>query len=425
MKLSRLASIAVLFALTAWLVAGCGGGDDETTEAGGGAAETTVADETTVSEETAAEDESEDRVIRLGSLFATEGAGEPFGPQQVAGAQLAVDEINAAGGVAGAQLELIQADGDGDPGKAVNLANDLIDDEEVLAVLGATFSNTSTSVHPLADELGVPMLAVSNTSTGIVGNCDYPCSLVFRDSLGEESAIPANIRSFLDRAGLKGGPPGTAVVIHPDDDPFGETSAGIAQKAFADAGLAETPVVHGRTAVSRAVKMRPRVVMVTASSGELAAKLVQQLRQAGYHGPILGGNAFNSRLTGELMGRAGRGVQVAAAWFAGNRSAANRDFIAAYRSANGEPPDQFAAQAYAGVQLLAAAAEAADLTFTDLEADRLALAEALADVSVETPLGPLSFTPDHDISQPIWIVRHNGQGAFRLVEKVPAGAAKE
>src|SRR5690606_37502939 len=107
---------------------------------------------------------------------------------------------------------------------------------------------------------------------------------------------------------------------------------------------------------------------------------------------VLGGNAFNSALTGERAGKAGKGVRVAAAWFAGNKSEENREFIAAYKAATGSAPDQFAAQAYAGVQLLAEAADEADLTFSDLEADRLALADALAGVSEDTPLGEISFT---------------------------------
>lgn len=408
MKSLRFLLLIVSFTLIASFAAGCGGDDSGSTSSGG---DTTDAETTEAAQR---DDRGPSGTIRIGSLFATEGAGEPFGPQQFAGAQLAIDRLNDEDEVEGITFELIQADGDGEPARAVELANDLIDVDEVHAILGATFSNTSNHVHPLADELGVPMLAVSNTSTGIVGDCAYPCDLVFRNSLGEEAAIPANVESYLGRQDA----PGTAVVIHPDDDPFGEASAKIARQAFADGGVANVSVLAGDDAVERAVKKKPGVVMVTASSGELAAKLVRRLRKAGYRGDILGGNAFNSRLTGELMGRAGRGIQVAAAWFAGNGSEENREFIAAYRKANGDAPDQFAAQAYAGVQLLAEAADEADLSFSDLAADRLALAEALAGVEAETPLGEISFTPDHDIIQPIWIVQLDGKGGFTLVEEI-------
>ena len=407
MKFSRLLPILLLLVFVPSFLAACGGDDGDDDSAA-----------TAVSSEGDGTDT--DAVIKIGALFATEGAGQPFGPQQVNGAQLAIEEINADGGVEGAQLELVQIDGDGDPEATVAAARQLADEDEVLAVLGATFSNTSAEVHPLADELGLPMLAVSNTSTGIVGDCAYPCELVFRNSLGEETAIPANVRHYVEEKGLaEGSAPGTAVVMHPEDDPFGATSAGIAQLAFADAGLAETPVVHGNQAVKRAVAMQPTVVMITASSGELAAKLAKQLRNAGYRGDVLGGNAFNSALTGELAGDAGKGARVAAAWFADSPSEENREFIAAYEQAYGDQPDQFAAQAYAGVQLLAEAADDADLSFSDLAADRLALADALAGVEEDTPLGEVSFTADHDVSQPIYLVELDGKGGFTLVEELP------
>jgi hypothetical protein len=66
-------------------------------------------------------------------------------------------------------------------------------------------------------------------------------------------------------------------------------------------------------------------------------------------------------------------------------------------------------------------AEEADLTFENLEADRDRMVDALEQVEEDTPLGEFAFTPDHDVIQPIWIVEMNGQGGYKLVEKVPAG----
>jgi branched-chain amino acid transport system substrate-binding protein len=117
----------------------------------------------------------------------------------------------------------------------------------------------------------------------------------------------------------------------------------------------------------------------------------------------------------------GKGAQSAAAWYAGNDSEENREFIEAYQQAYGEEPDQFAAQAYTGVELLAEAADDADLSFENLEADRNLMVASLEQVQEDTPLGEFAFTPDHDVIQPIWIVEMNGQGGYKLVEKVPAG----
>jgi hypothetical protein len=70
--------------------------------------------------------------------------------------------------------------------------------------------------------------------------------------------------------------------------------------------------------------------------------------------------------------------------------------------------------------LIAEAAEDADLSFDDLAADREAMIPALEAVEEETPLGEFTFTEDHDVSQPIWIVKLDGKGGYDLVKEVPA-----
>ena len=375
------------------------------------------------SEETATQTDSagDGQEIVLGSVYSTTGIGAPFGPQQVRGARLAVEEINAAGGIDGAQLRLEQIDDGSEPAPAARATKALIEDDDALALLGPTFSNSAVEAHPVANELGVAMLATSNTGPGIVGDCAYPCELIFRDSLGEEDAIPANVESFT-AADPKAE---AAVVVHPADDPFGESTAAIAVDALEKAGLDVLGDVtlpasqkQADATLLAALRKKPDALFITTSSGETAVGLIDAARRDGFTGQILGGNAFNSSTAAAAAGRQGDGAQSAAAWYEGNEEEANVSFIDAYRDAYGEDPDQFAAQAYTGVQLLAEAARNSDLSFDDLAADRLALADALADVEMPTPLGDFAFTADHDVSQPIWVVAMDGGKGHELVERV-------
>jgi branched-chain amino acid transport system substrate-binding protein len=358
-------------------------------------------------------EEDDGETIVIGSLFSTTGIGEAVGPQQVNGAELAVDEINADGGVNGADIVLEQVDDGSDPKRSAEEMRGLITDDEVLAVLGPTFSNSAAEADPVANELGTPVLAVSNTGPGIVGDCPYPCELVFRDSLGEAASESDAKR---------------ATVIHPLDDPFAESTGKIAADALEENGIEVTgtevfaPLEAGpQPAVESAIDAKADAIFVTTSSGDGAADVITIAREAGFEGDILGGNAFNIATASENAGADGEGAQSAAAWFAGNESEVNQEFVEAYREEYGAEPDQFAAQAYTGVKLLAAAAEDADLSFEDVAADREALAESLAGVEEETPLGDFSFTSDHDVVQPIWIVRMDGAGGYELVEEVPPG----
>lgn len=362
-------------------------------------------------------EEWEGEQITFGSLFSTTGDGVPFGPQQVKGAQLAIDEINEDEGINGAEVSLIQRNDESDPVTSAEGMRGLIEQGRALAVLGPTFSNSAAEADPVANQLKTPVLAVSNTGPGIVGDCDYPCEFIFRDSLGEAAAIPANINNLVARED-----PRNATVIYPEGDDFGRTSALTAAGAFREDGVKVKLSRLNLDGLPLPAGKDPDVIMITASSGETGAALITDLRSAGYQGPILGGNAFNSPLVARSAGKDGRGVQSAAAWYAGNTSEENQEFIADYRNSYGDLPDQFAAQAYTGVKLLAEAAEDADLKFDDIAADREALRDALEKVNEETPLGRFSFTPDHDVVQPIWIVAMDGQGGYSLVEKVNPGS---
>jgi branched-chain amino acid transport system substrate-binding protein len=398
--------VAALIALAA-LIAGCGS-DDETSE------DTTAETPST---------EWEGGTIAIGSLFSETGPGAAFGPQQVNGAELAIEEVNDRGGVNGAEISLIQRDDAGDPKRSAKEMTALVEEEEVLAVLGPTFSNSAAEADPIANEAGTPVLAVSNTGPGIVGDCPYPCEFVFRDSLGEADAIPANIESYAASDSAT-----DATVIHPLDDPFGQTSAATAAEAFEETGIDVSGVevfahleAGPQPAIEAALKAKADVIFIAASSGEVAADTIEVARDVGFKGDILGGNAFNSPVVGEQAGTASKGAQSAAAWIDANDSMVNTSFIGAYEERYDEAPDQFAAQSYTGLKLLAAAAEDADLGFEDAAADREALADSLAEVQLETPLGPFEFTEDHDVSQPIWIVEMDGKGGYELIEELPPG----
>lgn len=359
------------------------------------------------------------KVITLGAVFSTTGTGVAYGPQQVKGAELAVSQINAAGGIKGADVHLDIDNDDSQPAQSAVVMRSLITSQNVLAVLGPTFSNSAAIADPVADSLSTTVLAVSNTGPGIVGSCPYPCTWIYRDSIGDATTIPANIGSYVKQAR-----PHAAVVIYPSADPFGVSTGSIASQSFMADGVDQVSsvTVADPTAltgpVQEALAAHPDVVAVTASSAAVAGALIKELRAQGFKGQILGGNAFNSPTAASAAGPVGAGARSGAAWYLGNPSAVNRRFVSDYKKRYGTSPDQFAALAYTGVQLLARAARSAPLRFSSTADDRLALKNALAGVKMNTPLGLFQFTADHDVEQPIWIVAMNGKGGYRLVRQL-------
>src|SRR5665213_524588 len=132
------------------------------------------------------------KTIKLGAILSITGAGGVYGPQSRDGMNLAVKQINASGGVNGATIKLTINDDASLQPQAQQLAQTLIQQEQDLALLGPTLSNSAVAAHPLAERLKTPILAVSTTGIHIVPDCNFPstapCKYVFRDSLGEQTA---------------------------------------------------------------------------------------------------------------------------------------------------------------------------------------------------------------------------------------------
>ena len=120
----------------------------------------------------------------------------------------------------------------------------------------------------------------------------------------------------------------------------------------------------------------------------------------------------------KAAGTAGKGARSASAWYIGNTFASNADFVSAYKTEYNKDPDQFAAQGYAGIKILADAAKRANLTFTDLAGDRTKLRAAMESVNIQTPLGQFQFTSVHDVKQTVWVIQMDGQGGFTLVHQI-------
>ncbi len=363
------------------------------------------------------------KTIQLGAILSITGAGGVYGPSSRDGMLLAVDKINNSGGVNGAKISLDVKDDASDRPQSAQVAQTLIQQGQLLALLGPTLSNSAVAVHPLAESFKIPILAVSTTGINIVPNCNapstVPCKYVFRDSLGEESAIPANIKVYSD---LKH--PKTGVLMVANDDKFSSDGGKIVQNTVAQYGIQLLDTVQFSkttadfaTPVTKAVQKNPDVIFIT-SLGGIPAQIMIQARKQGFTGQFLGGNGFNTAKVSKQAGADGKGAESGSAWYINNTFTSNAGFVQAYRAKYNADPDQFAAQGYAAILILADAAKRANLTFSDTPGDRTKLRDAMESVNIDTPLGRFQFTSTHDVKQTIWVIQMDGNGGFTLVKSV-------
>jgi len=369
------------------------------------------------------------KTIKLGAVLSITGAGGVYGPQSRDGMKLAAKQINASGGVNGAMIDLSFEDDASDQATSKAKAQTLIGQNQVLALLGPTLSNSAVAVHPLAETLKTPVLAVSTTGTHLVPDCNWtpanpnptPCKYVFRDSLGEQTAIPDNIKSYANDAHPK-----TGVLLVAQDDKFSSDGGKIVQDTVGtyNIQLLKTIPFSKNDAdltryVTQAVQLNPDVIFIT-SLGSIPATIMAAARNLGWQGHFLGGNGFNTARVSMQAGAAGKGARSASAWYIGNTFPSNADFVSAYKTEYSKDPDQFAAQGYTGIKILADAARRAKLTFTDVVGDRDKLRTAMESVNIQTPLGQFQFTSTHDVKQTVWIIEMDGNGGFKLDHEIPA-----
>lgn len=332
--------------------------------------------------------------VKVGIAFALSGPIAVYGTPQRNGVQLAAREINARGGINGEKLVLVIEDEQGKKEEGINVFKKLIFQDKVLAIIGPTLSNSAFAADPIANAAKVPVLGVSNTASGITDIGPY----VFRNSITEADILPVVIRTVKEKRGIK-----KVAVMYGNDDAFTKSGYEVFRQALADNKIevltTETFAkgdVDFSAQLTKIRSLKPDAIVVSALAEE-AANIMLQARQLGIPEsvPFIGGNGFNNPKLFEIAGKAAEGTFVGGPWSIEDKSPKNVAFVKAYTEAYGTPPDQFAAQAYDGLHIVAAAIEQAKTT-----SDREKVREALQNLKgFVGATGPFEFKPNRDAKQ--------------------------
>lgn len=341
--------------------------------------------------------------VVLGAAFSATGAAAAYGTSQARGARLAVRDVNASGALK-RKLALRVVDDASDAATATERFTALIDGGAV-ALLGPTLSGPALQADRVAQERGVPVLGVSNTVDGITEIGRF----VFRNSLPERAVQPRTIAASHRRLGYA-----SAAVVWTTPDAYSQAGHDVFVSALADEGVAlvaDAPFASAdpeayRAAVDAAAAANPQALVISALAPDVAkvmryARTLPALAEV----PFIGGNAFNTPGLAAQAGAAAEGAISGAAWIASRRTAGNRAFVKAFAKRFGTAPDQFAAQAYAGVKLIAEAIR------RERSAKPSRIRRGLAGIrSFPTILGRFSFTAGREpVYDPV-IVRIEGSG---------------
>ena len=274
---------------------------------------------------------------------------DPVGVPMKRAAELAVDEINAAGGINGRPIQLIQRDDYADPDSAVFVATDLYD-AGVSAVIGHLFSGTTLAAAPVYNGGPEPVAAISPSSSSpdVSTAGDY----TFRICPSDLAHGAALARWAHDTLGLERG-----AVLYLNDQ-YGRGVRQTFVRDFSRRGgtlvaidpyLGETPEVGPY--LDRLVKIgRVDFLMVAGNRGE-AEEILRQARGRGLNMPVLGGDGLEGI---EEAGAIADGVYLSSAYLPTISTPANKAFLQAYRKKfpGAGLPNQPAAATYDAVYLL-------------------------------------------------------------------------
>ncbi|SJN28690.1 Leucine-, isoleucine-, valine-, threonine-, and alanine-binding protein [Microbacterium esteraromaticum] len=340
--------------------------------------------------------------VPVGAALSLTGGAASYGESQQKGLELALADLNAKDGV---KYDLKVEDDGSDPRQAISVFETFVGNGTSL-IIGPTLSNTAFQAQPVAQEAGVPVLAISNTATGITAQGDF----IFRDSLTEAQVIPQTIQAASEKLGLK-----KVVVMYSNDDAFTESGFEVMESALKDQGIEVLDTLKFsvkdtdfRSLLTAAKEKNPDAIVVSALI-EAAIPLVTQARELGINEPIIGGNGFNNPALMKDAGQAAEDVIVGAAWNSASDSPENTAFMKAFEEKYGAGPDQFAAQAYTGMLIVDHAVRA------NCSGERTDVQQSLTEVKdLATPLGSISINKDRDAEHPA-VVQIVKDGKFTVL----------
>lgn len=287
--------------------------------------------------------------IRIGINYELSGGVATYGQSSVEGIELAIEEINKAGGINGKKIVPVKYDNKSEPAEATTLANKLITQDKVVAILGPATSGSFKAEIPVANANKIPVASGSATADDVTVTSDgkvqeYAFRVCFNDSF--QGTVMANFAA--DNLSAK-----KAVIIMDSSSDYGKGLAKNFKENFVAAGgtiVAEEAYVAGDTdfnAILTKIKGIDFDVIYIPGYYNEAGLIIKQARAQGITAPVLGADGFDSPVLLELAGA----DALNDIYFTNHYSSLDEDpavikFIEDFKAKYNKEPDAFNALGY-------------------------------------------------------------------------------
>ena len=339
--------------------------------------------------------------IKIGMAGPITGSNATFGAQLKAGAEQAVADINAKGGVLGKKLELLVGDDACDPKQAVSVANKMAADK-VVFVAGHFCSSSSIPASKVYLEESILEITPASTNPKLTDEGGWN---IFR-TCGRDDQQGAVAGAYIAKE-FKG----RKVAILHDNTAYGKGLADETKKAMNKGGLKETlysayvPGERDYSAIVSRMKQAGIELIYIGGYHTETGLIIKQARQQGMNVSVMGGDALVTNEFWQISGEQGEGTMMT--FPSDPRRRPSAQAVVKEFADKKIDPEGYVLYSYAAVQIWAEAAEKAGTT------DPKKVADVLRAGKWDSVLGPISYDKKGDVtvSDYVFYIWHNGSYA--------------
>lgn len=364
--------------------------------------------------------------IKIGNIVVTAGPLKGPGEPTLTAVDIAVEQINAAGGINGKPIEIVRFDTGSDPKQASVGTRKLAQDDGVLAIVGPFSSGEASVAFNDAERLKLLMMPTSASAPGITEGKKYAWRLT-EDERKQFGRLLKSIKA-------KGIKADSAAIVYISEEVVSNSAgtklypvlleeAGI--KLVADPIPVQYKSFDMSAQAAQILQANPDLVAIAALP-ESASKVIKELRRQGYKGRIIGSQIFADPNVLELFGAEGDGTLLVAGFWKGRNEAAtafNTKFVeeTGKRGIHKLGAHHSDAQAYDTFFLLKQVMEKAGITGdpAKLEAEREAIVAGMEGVTFSGILGDNICFVGHDAELPGYVIEIKG-GEWTKFDEAPA-----
>ena len=348
--------------------------------------------------------------IVVGEFASLTGKEATFGGSSHEGTQLAIEQLNAAGGVLGKKFKLITEDNQTKAGESATVVNKLISKDGAVAILGEVASSRSLEAAPICQSNGVPMISPSSTNPKVTETGDFIFRVCFIDPF--QGTVMANFATKTLKAKK------VAVFTDVKSD-YSKGLAKYFKEGFTKAGgqiVSELDFNGGdkdfKGQLTTIKGANPDAVFVPGYYTD-AALICIQAKEIGLNVPLFGGDGWESDTLTKLGKEAVEGNYFSTHYAPDVATDLSKKFVADYQKRyNGKLPDAMAALGYDSAMLLADAMKRAGSTDGAKVRDALAATKDFPAVA-----GNITINEKRDAVKSAVILKVDG-GKFKFVETV-------